>query len=363
MVSSNTRQCLAVLASAVLVGVISPAPNDVPKQAARAVEEASVEADARAERQWPESVADKVTRRLSEVRTARYRAQRAAARSVRDLHLAHERVGRTRAALDGMREPPGSHPAQHALDAPIIGRHRAAVFEFLEARSEHEAVRSSLEAAEQAERRLVKELKVAAEVAEAELPVLERLAAEAAEEQRAAEERAAKQRAAERRAAKQRAAERREAEAREAKERETDDRAETAQRASRSGERTRPATGAVTSPYGMRAHPLTGETKLHSGTDFDEGDGQAYAAASGRVAAVTYDGGYGNMVTLDHGGGVQTRYAHLAAATVEVGQRVAAGKVIGRVGSTGNSTGPHLHFEVLVNDDFTDPEVWLNRRR
>jgi murein DD-endopeptidase MepM/ murein hydrolase activator NlpD len=120
-----------------------------------------------------------------------------------------------------------------------------------------------------------------------------------------------------------------------------------------------PGTGGINSRYGMRTHPITGVHKLHTGTDFGYGDGIAYAAAGGTVAEVTYDSAYGNMVTLSHGGGVQTRYAHLARASVSVGQQVGAGDLIGKIGSTGLSTGPHLHFEVLVGGDFVNPESWL----
>ncbi|MGH9247932.1 MAG: LysM peptidoglycan-binding domain-containing M23 family metallopeptidase [Acidimicrobiales bacterium] len=121
----------------------------------------------------------------------------------------------------------------------------------------------------------------------------------------------------------------------------------------------RPATGAVTSPYGMRTHPITGVFKLHTGTDYGYGDGRAYAARAGTVAAVTYDRAYGNMVTIGHGGGVVTRYAHLASAAVSGGDPVAAGQVVGRIGSTGYATGAHLHFEVLKDGQVVDPAGWL----
>jgi murein DD-endopeptidase MepM/ murein hydrolase activator NlpD len=126
----------------------------------------------------------------------------------------------------------------------------------------------------------------------------------------------------------------------------------------------RPGNGDVTSPFGMRTHPITGVYKLHSGTDFGSGDGVARAARPGTVVSVTYDGAYGNMVTLSHGNidgdDVKTRYAHLASATVSTGEDVGAGDAIGNIGSTGYATGAHLHFEVLVNDDFVDPMEWLS---
>ena len=123
----------------------------------------------------------------------------------------------------------------------------------------------------------------------------------------------------------------------------------------------RPGVGTISSPYGMRRHPITGAHKLHSGTDFQQADGKAYAAASGTVAAVTRDSAYGNMVTIAHGRGITTRYAHLARPLVRPGDEVAAAQVIGQIGSTGLSTGAHLHFEVQVGGEFQDPAVWLAR--
>jgi murein DD-endopeptidase MepM/ murein hydrolase activator NlpD len=109
----------------------------------------------------------------------------------------------------------------------------------------------------------------------------------------------------------------------------------------------------------MRTHPITGVFKLHTGTDYGYGDGKAYAARAGKVAAVTYDRAYGNMITISHGDGVQTRYAHLASVVVGDGEPVSAGQVVGRIGSTGYATGPHLHFEVLKNGQLVDPAGWL----
>lgn len=121
----------------------------------------------------------------------------------------------------------------------------------------------------------------------------------------------------------------------------------------------RPATGRVTSSYGMRTHPVTGVYKLHTGTDYSYGDGRAYAAKAGKVVSAAWVGGYGNLVTISHGDAVRTRYAHLARITVNVGERVDAGDVVGRIGSTGYATGPHLHFEVLRNGEFVNPASWL----
>ncbi|MGH8825130.1 MAG: M23 family metallopeptidase [Jiangellaceae bacterium] len=122
-----------------------------------------------------------------------------------------------------------------------------------------------------------------------------------------------------------------------------------------------PGLGAISSPYGIRRHPVTGAHKVHTGIDFRPADGSAYAAAGGTVAAVTVDPAYGNLVTIAHGNGITTRYAHLARALVNQGDRVAGGEVIGRIGSTGLSTGPHLHFEVQVDGEFRDPGPWLAR--
>lgn len=126
----------------------------------------------------------------------------------------------------------------------------------------------------------------------------------------------------------------------------------------------RPSTGPITSPYGMRVHPLTGVYKLHSGTDFGAPCGSGvHAAASGTVETTGYAGAYGNRVTVSHGriSGVlvTTTYNHLSAISVRPNQSVSAGSPIGKVGTTGSSTGCHLHFEVLVNGEFTNPMAWL----
>lgn len=120
----------------------------------------------------------------------------------------------------------------------------------------------------------------------------------------------------------------------------------------------RPATGSVTSSYGMRTHPITGVYRLHSGTDFSYGDGNVYAARAGTVS-IQYPGWAGVLVVIKHGNGVVTQYAHMASVNVSPGQSVNAGQVIGRIGSRGRATGPHLHFEVLVNGSYVDPMGWL----
>lgn len=122
---------------------------------------------------------------------------------------------------------------------------------------------------------------------------------------------------------------------------------------------TRPSTGGINSAYGYRTHPITGVYKLHTGTDYSYGDGVARSPRDGTVSAVEWNDAYGNLVTVSHGGGVQTRYAHLSSATVSVGEKVSTGEKVGNIGSTGYATGPHLHFEVLVNGQFVNPEGWL----
>jgi murein DD-endopeptidase MepM/ murein hydrolase activator NlpD len=120
----------------------------------------------------------------------------------------------------------------------------------------------------------------------------------------------------------------------------------------------RPSTGPVTSNFGMRTHPITGVYKLHTGTDFAVGDGNAYAARAGTVVGSEWSGWGGNLVTIDHGD-VETRYAHLSQRYVSDGDRVAAGTIVGLIGSTGMATGPHLHFEVISNGKYRDPLAWL----
>ncbi|MGI9953046.1 M23 family metallopeptidase [Moorellaceae bacterium AZ2] len=115
-----------------------------------------------------------------------------------------------------------------------------------------------------------------------------------------------------------------------------------------------PVSGPISSPYGYRG------SEFHSGLDIAAPYGAAVGAAeSGVVTQVGYVGGYGRMVTIDHGGGLVTRYAHLSGYNVKVGQRVSRGQVIGYVGTSGRTTGPHLHLEVLVNGEFRNPYQYL----
>lgn len=115
-----------------------------------------------------------------------------------------------------------------------------------------------------------------------------------------------------------------------------------------------------TSNFGSRTDPFLGSVAFHAGIDFRSPSGTAVeATAPGRVVAAGPAGGYGNMVEVDHGGGLATRYAHLSRIDVEVGEDVRKGTVLGEVGSTGRSTGPHLHYETRVNGVAVNPETYL----
>lgn len=116
----------------------------------------------------------------------------------------------------------------------------------------------------------------------------------------------------------------------------------------------------VTSSYGVRRDPFTGEAAMHSGLDFRGTIGAPiHAAAKGRVSFVGVKGGYGKVVEVAHSNGLMTRYAHMSGFKARVGQEVEAGDVIGLIGSTGRSTGPHLHFEVRVNGRAVNPRTFL----
>jgi murein DD-endopeptidase MepM/ murein hydrolase activator NlpD len=120
----------------------------------------------------------------------------------------------------------------------------------------------------------------------------------------------------------------------------------------------------ITSPFGMRLHPVLHIRKLHDGTDFRAPCGTPiYASAAGQVVWATGRGGYGNQVMLDHGAingdSVMTSYSHLSSFAVSRGQQVAKGQLVGRAGTTGYSTGCHLHFMVYANGAVTNPMGWL----
>ena len=117
----------------------------------------------------------------------------------------------------------------------------------------------------------------------------------------------------------------------------------------------------ITSKYGMRTHPITGVYKLHTGVDIGAPMGASFVAANdGIVVKAGYNGAYGNMVIIDHGGGIQTLYAHGSEIMVKVGDVVKKGEtVVLKVGSTGYSTGAHAHFEVRLNGVVTDPMPYI----
>jgi murein DD-endopeptidase MepM/ murein hydrolase activator NlpD len=120
----------------------------------------------------------------------------------------------------------------------------------------------------------------------------------------------------------------------------------------------------VTSNFGPRSDPFTGATAMHSGMDFRGETGTpVMATGAGKVIRAGDGGGYGNLVIVDHGHGVTTRYAHLSAIHVSEGQTIAGGTVVGLLGSTGRSTGPHLHYETRRNDEAHDPLKFLTAGR
>ncbi|MGC2135186.1 MAG: M23 family metallopeptidase [Xanthobacteraceae bacterium] len=123
-----------------------------------------------------------------------------------------------------------------------------------------------------------------------------------------------------------------------------------------------PVTGEIdeTSPFGVRMDPFLHEPAMHTGIDIRGEPGEpVHATAVGRVAIAGWDGGYGNMVEIDHGNGLATRYGHLSQIDVHVGDEVRIGQVIGLIGSTGRSTGPHLHYETRVDGEPVNPQKFL----
>jgi murein DD-endopeptidase MepM/ murein hydrolase activator NlpD len=124
----------------------------------------------------------------------------------------------------------------------------------------------------------------------------------------------------------------------------------------------KPVIGAVefTSGFGVRSDPFLGRPAMHTGLDFRAATGDPVrATANGKVASSGWHGGYGRMVEIDHGNGLSTRYGHLSEINVKVGEQVKIGQVIGAVGSTGRSTGPHLHYETRIDGDAVDPQKFL----
>ena len=121
-----------------------------------------------------------------------------------------------------------------------------------------------------------------------------------------------------------------------------------------------PSSSAITSVFGMRVHPVTGVYKLHTGVDIGGGMGSAIVAAeSGTVISAGFNTAYGNCIIIDHGSGMSTLYAHASAMYVGTGAKVQKGQTIAAVGSTGYSTGAHLHFEVRVNGSPVNPMSYI----
>ena len=124
----------------------------------------------------------------------------------------------------------------------------------------------------------------------------------------------------------------------------------------------KPVVGEVefTSGFGVRSDPFLGRPAMHTGLDFRASTGDPVrATANGKVVSSGWQGGYGRMVEIDHGNGLSTRYGHLSEINVKVGDVIRIGQVIGAVGSTGRSTGPHLHYETRIDGDAVDPQKFL----
>jgi murein DD-endopeptidase MepM/ murein hydrolase activator NlpD len=124
----------------------------------------------------------------------------------------------------------------------------------------------------------------------------------------------------------------------------------------------KPVIGEVefTSGFGVRSDPFLGRPAMHTGLDFRAATGDPVrATANGKVASSGWAGGYGRMVEIDHGNGLSTRYGHLSEIGVKVGDQIKIGQVIGAVGSTGRSTGPHLHYETRIDGEAVDPQKFL----
>jgi murein DD-endopeptidase MepM/ murein hydrolase activator NlpD len=124
----------------------------------------------------------------------------------------------------------------------------------------------------------------------------------------------------------------------------------------------KPVVGPVefSSGFGVRTDPFLGRPAMHTGLDFRASTGEpARATANGKVVKAGWHGGYGRMVEIDHGNGLTTRYGHLSAIRVKIGESVRIGQTIGDVGSTGRSTAPHLHYETRIDGDAVDPQRFL----
>lgn len=124
-----------------------------------------------------------------------------------------------------------------------------------------------------------------------------------------------------------------------------------------------PAFGSLSASFGQRSNPFGGDgIEFHPGLDISTAKGSpVFATASGTVVSTGWNGNYGNMIVLNHGYGVQTRYAHLSGFAVRPGARVSRNQTIGYVGATGRATGPHLHYELVINGTLTNPLTLLTR--
>lgn len=121
-----------------------------------------------------------------------------------------------------------------------------------------------------------------------------------------------------------------------------------------------PARGSISDPFGWRIHPVYGTRSFHDGMDIDVRSGTPlHAVSGGTVVMAARYGGYGLAVRIDHGRGIVTQYSHMSQINVAVGQKVESGEAIGYSGNTGVTTGPHLHFSVIVNGTPVDPAPWL----
>ena len=124
----------------------------------------------------------------------------------------------------------------------------------------------------------------------------------------------------------------------------------------------KPVAGEIetTSTFGVRMDPFIRAYAMHTGLDIRGNSGEPVrATATGKVVSAGWSGGYGKMVEIDHGNGISTRYGHLSAIDVAEGQTIRIGQTIGKIGSTGRSTGPHLHYETRIDGDAVDPQKFL----
>jgi murein DD-endopeptidase MepM/ murein hydrolase activator NlpD len=125
----------------------------------------------------------------------------------------------------------------------------------------------------------------------------------------------------------------------------------------------KPVTGEIdlSSPFGVRMDPFVHEAAMHTGLDFRGEMGEPiHATAAGTITVAGWTGGYGKMVEIDHGNGLATRYGHLSEIDVNVGEKIRIGQVVGKLGSTGRSTGPHLHYETRINGEPVNPQKFLD---